>query len=89
VDYGQAARNHDRVEMIRGMGGEVIEVKPKNWGDILNRLGALGICSVMVEGGAEVINGLLEARNQKYTCPQPCSGPNTSQSMRHSALKTC
>lgn len=65
VNQGQIARNHDRVEMIRGIGGEVIEVRPRDWNSILSSLGALGIRSLMVEGGAEVINGLLEARNQK------------------------
>lgn len=66
VDYGVAAKNQDRVEMIRGVGGEVIEVRPRDWNSILSRIQTLGINSIMVEGGAEVINGLLEVRNQKY-----------------------
>jgi 2,5-diamino-6-(ribosylamino)-4(3H)-pyrimidinone 5'-phosphate reductase len=72
VNYGRAAKNQDRVEMIRGVGGEVIEVRPRDWNNILSRLQTLGIRSVMVEGGAEVINGLLETRNQKYLFPQFC-----------------
>jgi 2,5-diamino-6-(ribosylamino)-4(3H)-pyrimidinone 5'-phosphate reductase len=70
VDHGQIARNQDKVRMIRGIGGEVIEVRPRDWSSILASLGGLGIRSVMVEGGAGVINGLLEARNQKYV-PRP------------------
>jgi 2,5-diamino-6-(ribosylamino)-4(3H)-pyrimidinone 5'-phosphate reductase len=65
VDQGQIAIHYDKVKMIRGIGGEVIEVRPRDWNSILSGLGALGIRSVMVEGGAEIINGLLEARNQK------------------------
>lgn len=66
VNHGQIARNQDRVRMIRGIGGEVFEVRPRDWSNILASLRALGIQSLMVEGGADIINGLLEARNQKY-----------------------
>lgn len=65
VNHGEAAKNMDRVKMLKGVGGDVIEVRPRDWSNILASLGKLGIRSVMVEGGAEIINGLLEARNQK------------------------
>jgi 2,5-diamino-6-(ribosylamino)-4(3H)-pyrimidinone 5'-phosphate reductase len=66
VNNGEVAKNQDRVRMLRGVGGDVIEVRPRDWNSILSRLAAHGIRSLMVEGGAEIINGLLETRNQKY-----------------------
>ena len=64
-----------------GRRGEVMEMKRKfggiidcgkyigdgvDWGVILMRMAETGIRSVMVEGGAMVINDLLREKNQKY-----------------------
>ena len=65
VDHGQISLHHDKVKMIRGIGGVVIEVRPRDWNSILISLETMGIRSVMIEGGAEIVNGLLGARNQR------------------------
>lgn len=56
--------------MLEGSGGKVLEVRvgedgKMEWKDILAALTREGIDSVMVEGGAGVINALLEPRNMQ------------------------
>lgn len=60
-------------EILKEHGGKFIHVKPDkpgenarwrfNWNDVLAALHAEGLSSVMVEGGAQIINSLL---NPKY-----------------------
>ncbi|OJD31665.1 riboflavin biosynthesis protein [Diplodia corticola] len=66
---GGRALGRRRRDVLEGCGGRVLEVRVREedgrmeWGDVLGRLAAEGIESVMVEGGAGVINALLEPRN--------------------------
>jgi 2,5-diamino-6-(ribosylamino)-4(3H)-pyrimidinone 5'-phosphate reductase len=63
--------DEERIRKIKGIGGDVITVgryanreDGVEWDKILRALGNTGIRSVMIEGGATVINDLLRARNQ-------------------------
>lgn len=47
-------------QLLRAQGGEIIRVPNSSWPVVIDALRARGIRSVMVEGGAKVINGLLE-----------------------------
>ncbi|TVY25380.1 2,5-diamino-6-ribosylamino-4(3H)-pyrimidinone 5'-phosphate reductase [Lachnellula hyalina] len=58
---------------LRGVGGGVIQAgeydskeNGVDWKEILSALGATGVRSVMIEGGAAVINDLLRQRNQQW-----------------------
>ncbi|KAF9632294.1 Dihydrofolate reductase-like protein [Lasiodiplodia theobromae] len=58
----------ERRRVLEGCGGRVLEVRTgengrMEWGDVLGRLAGEGIESVMIEGGAGVINKLLEPQN--------------------------
>lgn len=58
----------ERRRVLEGCGGRVLEVRTgedgrMEWGDVLGLLAGEGIESVMVEGGAGVINKLLEPQN--------------------------
>ena len=66
-----AKRDEKRTEKIRNVGGYVMKAgKYANrddgveWEKILTAMWDTGIRSVMIEGGATVINDLLRARNQ-------------------------
>lgn len=70
-DVLEARRDDERIEKIREAGGDVVEVgKYGNkedgveWEKILRVMWDTGIRSVMIEGGATVINDLLRKRNQ-------------------------
>ncbi len=70
-DLHQAKKDDERIRKIREVGGDVIEVGKYGsredgveWEKILRALWDAGIRSVMIEGGATVINDLLRARNQ-------------------------
>ncbi|ODQ68631.1 bacterial bifunctional deaminase-reductase [Nadsonia fulvescens var. elongata DSM 6958] len=62
----------EKVDIIQQVGGKVIQLKSYDqdnsnakhlsWNDILARLKAEGLASVMIEGGAVVINHLLSVR---------------------------
>ncbi|KAH8596969.1 dihydrofolate reductase-like domain-containing protein, partial [Bisporella sp. PMI_857] len=55
------------VEAVEAVGGRVLRLeRRKDWKEILGVLAECGVRSVMVEGGASVINGLLEERNQRF-----------------------
>jgi len=57
----------EAVRLVRESGGLVLEMREeKDWKEILGLLAVEGIQSLMVEGGGSIINGLLEAVNQKY-----------------------
>jgi 2,5-diamino-6-(ribosylamino)-4(3H)-pyrimidinone 5'-phosphate reductase len=65
--------DEDRVFRLREVGGETIKAGdhfPRedgvDWQWILSALGATGIRSIMIEGGATVINDLLRLRNQQW-----------------------
>lgn len=57
-----------KLRVIREHGGKVLEVSSAseggawNWKSLLGVLYAEGITSLMIEGGAKVINGLLESK---------------------------
>ncbi|KAK8176045.1 dihydrofolate reductase-like domain-containing protein [Phyllosticta citrichinensis] len=69
VGEGVAARlSAARRRVLEDAGGRVLEVGVgadgfMAWGDVLAVLGREGVGSVMIEGGAGVINALLEPRN--------------------------
>jgi 2,5-diamino-6-(ribosylamino)-4(3H)-pyrimidinone 5'-phosphate reductase len=59
----------ERAELLEGCGGKIIPLASEEagnfeWEDILQVLSSHGLQSVMVEGGAGVINGLLSAEQQ-------------------------
>jgi 2,5-diamino-6-(ribosylamino)-4(3H)-pyrimidinone 5'-phosphate reductase len=67
----EAKRDEERIKKIKDFGGDVITAgKYRNredgveWEKILKAMWDTGIRSVMIEGGATVINDLLRARNQ-------------------------
>ncbi|GME39012.1 Riboflavin biosynthesis protein [Neofusicoccum parvum] len=71
VAEGMGARvGEGRRTVLEGSGGKVLEVRvgedgKMEWKDILAVLTREGIDSVMIEGGAGVINALLEPRNMQ------------------------
>ena len=61
------ARYEEKFKVVRDYGGEVLLTNgKKDWGELLTMMAEHGIRSVMIEGGAAVINNLLEAKNQQY-----------------------
>jgi 2,5-diamino-6-(ribosylamino)-4(3H)-pyrimidinone 5'-phosphate reductase len=68
---GDSNARRQEVEELKSRVGGVIEGGTYDgdgvdWSVILRRMAETGIRSVMVEGGAAVLNDLLRARNQRY-----------------------
>ncbi|KAE9374698.1 hypothetical protein N431DRAFT_438112 [Stipitochalara longipes BDJ] len=68
-----AIRDEERIEKIKKVGGDVIKAgnytnrdEGVEWEKILKAMWRTGIRSVMIEGGATVINDLLRAKNQHF-----------------------
>jgi len=73
IDSGAQENGDARAKEVRKAGGDVIycgEYTGKengvDWETLLRNLAETGVRSVMVEGGAIVINDLLRERNQKF-----------------------
>ena len=71
VSPTDAKRDEERIEKIKAVGGGIIKSgnygnrdEGVEWEKILKAMWDTGIRSVMIEGGATVINDLLRARNQ-------------------------
>ncbi len=73
VSEDVVGKDDGRVERIRESGGDVVFAGNYNgsaagvdWEAVLRGLWSTGVRSVMVEGGATVINDLLRGRNQRF-----------------------
>lgn len=63
---------NETLEILNDHGGKYIHVEPRqaadnnrwrfDWGDVFSALGAEGLSSIMVEGGGQIINSLLNPR---------------------------
>ncbi|ANB15575.1 Rib7p [Sugiyamaella lignohabitans] len=67
VNKGIRDQNREKVRMVESIGGKIIEIdnelsdnKQFQWSQVFTTLYSLGLGSIMVEGGATVINSLLE-----------------------------
>ncbi|KAI5848196.1 riboflavin biosynthesis protein RibD domain-containing protein [Tricharina praecox] len=59
----------ERVRLLEEAGGRVVRIDappPWSWKTVLETIAALGLDSVMVEGGGKVINGLLRRENRGF-----------------------
>jgi len=68
VSAGILGEGDERVRLLEETGGRVVAIDgPTSWGwtMILEKLSALGLESVMVEGGGRVINDLLRKGNRE------------------------